>query len=78
MNILTSRTGRWEFLTKEYEHVTYSNFDDIPKDLSNFLEMICFLPDIPPAPHSLSQHEEIHRWNELLETFMEKIYASRN
>ena len=78
MNILTKKTGKWEFLTKEYEHVSYTDFDDIPKDLSNFLEMICFLPDIPPPPHTVQQHEIIHSWNKLMETFMEKIYATRN
>ena len=78
MNILSKVPGRFKFLTNKYEYVEYDNFWDIPEDLSDMKELICFLPDIPDPPHSVQDHEMISRWNEELQKIMRKIYASRN
>lgn len=66
------------FLTNKYEYVEYDNFWDIPEDLSNMKEVICFIPDIPPPPHSVEDHELMYSWNNELQILMKKIYASRN
>jgi len=77
MNILSKRTGKFEFMDKNYSICSYSDFNDIP-DPSEFAEMLCFEPDIPPSPHSVADHEIINGWKDIFKTFMEKIYASRN
>ncbi len=70
-------TGKFEFLDKYYKYHTFNNFRDIPEDLE-ILEIICFLPNIPPPPHTVQQHEEIHMWDITFKELMEKTYASRN
>lgn len=77
MNILNKKPGRFEFLDKNYNFCSYSDWNDVP-DMSNFIELICFLPDIPPPPHSVQEHELIHSWKFKQQEIMEKIYASRN
>ena len=77
VNILVKKPGRFEFLDKNYNFCSYSDFDDIP-DPSNFSELLCFLPDIPPSPHSVQDHELIDSWKGIFTHFMEIIYASRN
>lgn len=37
----------------------YTNYDDIPESFDNVIE---FKPEIPPAPHSAEQHEEMESW----------------
>ena len=78
MNILLDAPGSFKFLTNKYEYVEYNNFWDIPEDLSDMKELICFLPDIPPPPHTIQQHEMIGKWNEELQKIMRKIYATSN
>ena len=45
----------------------YTNFEDIPKSFEN---VITFMPEIPPEPHTEEQHKEIELWqlkfNELM------------
>ena len=53
----------------------YHNYDHIPLDFDN---VIAFLPEIPPAPHTEEQHEEIERWNEKLQKLMEIERARSN
>ena len=77
MNILMKTTGQFEFLDSEYNHLTFNDYNDIPDDIS-IIEIIKFLPDIPPPPHTVQQHEEIHFWNDLFKSLMEKTYATSN
>ena len=46
----------------------YQNFEDIPQSIEN---VITFIPEVPPPPHTDEQHEEmetyIPKMNELLE-----------
>lgn len=37
----------------------YTNYDDIPESFDNVIE---FKPELPPAPHSAEQHEEMESW----------------
>lgn len=76
-SILSKQVGTFVFLLKNNEIGTYTNFKDVPKS-SEIKEIIKFLPEIPPAPHSIQQHEEIHLWQKTFERLMGEIYASRN
>jgi len=77
MNILQKKRGEFTFLTNDMEVVTFDNFNDIP-DASEIKEIITFLPEIPPPPHSVQQHEEIHLWNEKFQELLKEIYATSN
>ena len=77
MNILQKKKGEFTFLTNSMEVVTFDNFDDIP-DVSEIKEIIAFVPEIPPPPHSIQQHEEIHLWNNKFQELLKEIYASSN
>jgi hypothetical protein len=57
--------------------VTFDNFNNIP-DVSEIKEIIAFLPEIPPPPHSVQQHEEIHLWNKKFQELLKEIYATSN
>lgn len=39
--------------------ISYDNYEDIPLEFDNLIE---FLPEIPPGPHTDEQHEEIEQW----------------
>lgn len=39
---------------------TYDDYNQIPLD---FQHIIRFIPEIPPGPHTLEEHEEIESWN---------------
>lgn len=39
--------------------VNYDKYEDIPLEFDNLIE---FLPEIPPGPHTDEQHEEIEQW----------------
>ena len=75
MNLLTKTDGEFVFLIGK-EIKEYNSYDDVPVD--EIREVVKFLPDIPPDPHTLQQHEEIHAWNEEFKNLMRKVYASRN
>lgn len=53
---------------------TYTEYDDIPHDFDNVIK---FLPEIPPEPHTEEQHEEISQWSGRLQRLME-IERKRN
>lgn len=38
---------------------TYDKYEDIPESFDNLIQ---FLPEIPPGPHTDEQHEEIDQW----------------
>ena len=46
----------------------YDCYEDIPDDFDQVRE---FLPEIPPEPHTLAQHEEIDSWNDKFLRLME-------
>jgi len=48
---------------------TYTKYEDIPE---SFDHVIKFLPEIPEAPHTLEQHEEIEQWNDKLQELMKR------
>ena len=73
MSILTKTTGTFTFLTWNHEEVTFTDFQDVPEDLSEFASVICFLPDVPPPPHTLNEHEILYSWNEKFKTTIEKL-----
>ena len=50
----------------------YDRYEDIPDDLDHVIE---FLPEIPPEPHTLQQHEEIETWSDLFLRLMEIEHA---
>jgi hypothetical protein len=76
INILSKRKGSFVFLLNNYEVKEYNDFNDIP-DPSEIMEVISFLPEIPPPPHTVQQHEEIHLWQLTFKKLLEEVYASR-
>ncbi len=77
MNVLQKKPGKFIFLVDGYSVREFNNYDEVPQDL-NIKEIICFLPDIPPPPHTVQQHEEIHLWDLEFTRLMEKTYATSN
>ena len=51
------------------ELTTYKNYNDIPESFDNVIE---FIPEIPPEPHTEEQHEEIGEWNNKLKELMKR------
>ena len=49
--------------------ITYENYNDIPESFDNVIE---FIPEIPPEPHTEEQHEEIGEWNNKLKELMKR------
>lgn len=39
--------------------INYERYEDIPLQFDNLIE---FLPEIPPGPHTDEEHEEIEQW----------------
>jgi len=70
MNILSKTDGEFLFLDKDYNQVSFSDWNDIPEDFE-FSHIVKFLPNIPPAPHTPEQHLEIAEWNKRFENLME-------
>lgn len=75
MNILQKKKGEFTFLTNNMEVVSFDNLDDIP-DASEIKEIIAFLPEVPPPPHTVQQHEEIHQWMNKFQELLKEIYAT--
>ena len=42
----------------------YQNFEDIPESFEN---VIAFIPEMPPPPHTDEQHEEMEKWESKLQ-----------
>ena len=45
----------------------YNTYESIPQTFDNVIE---FLPEIPPGPHSDEQHHEIDMWNTRLKQLL--------
>ena len=48
---------------------TYDKYEDIPQTFDNVIK---FLPEIPPGPHTHEQHEEIDAWGDKLKELMKR------
>ena len=48
---------------------TYHNYDDIPQNIDNVIK---FVPEILPAPHTEEQHQEMSMWNNKLQELMKR------
>ncbi len=70
MNILSKTEGTFHFLDKDYNDVVFTDWNDIPENFE-FSHVVTFLPHIPPPPHTVQQHVEIHEWNKRFEKVME-------
>ena len=55
--------------------VTVHNWEDVPEQ---FDHVIKFAPAVPEPPHTEEQHEEMDKWNDRLQTLMEKERARNN
>ena len=76
LSLLHKKPGRFIFLDESYNTVTFTDYDEVPDDLV-IKEIITFLPEIPPPPHTVQQHEEIHLWDLEFTTLMNKVYGER-
>lgn len=47
----------------------YNRYEDIPNEFDNLIE---FLPEIPPGPHTHEQHEEIDSWHDKFKELMKR------
>ena len=54
---------------------TYTRYEDIPEKFDNVIK---FKPEIPDAPHTEEQHEEIEGWNKKLQKLIERENAISN
>jgi|688.fasta_scaffold1726842_2 hypothetical protein len=54
---------------------TYHNYDDIPEKFDN---VISFIPEIPPGPHTHDEHDEMSLWNEKLKELMKRETNGNN
>lgn len=46
-------------VSKNDQLLIFSCYEDIPEEFDQVLE---FLPEIPPGPHTDAQHDEIAQW----------------
>lgn len=53
---------------RDGQEEVYTEYELIPNDFDNVIE---FLPEIPPGPHTKEQHDEIDAWNDKLQKLME-------
>lgn len=54
---------------------TFTKYEDIPDEFDNVIK---FIPEIPPGPHTHDEHDEIEIWNKRLQQLMEKERARSN
>lgn len=52
---------------------TFDRYEDIPDEFDNVIE---FMPEIPPGPHTQEQHDEIDSWIPRFQRLMEIERAS--
>lgn len=61
------------FVVRIGQHLhTFERYEDIPAEFDHVIE---FLPEIPPAPHTNQQHEEIEAWESRFQRLMEIEHA---
>ena len=49
--------------------LTFNKFEDIPEKIDNIIK---FLPEIPQAPHTPNQHEEMDEWHTKLKELLDR------
>jgi hypothetical protein len=54
---------------------TYTDYNQIPEALDN---VISFMPDYPPSPHTKDDHELIETFTEKFQELMRREHASSN
>lgn len=59
---------RFTFIDKNDNLITVDNVDLIPRDFKNIIE---FIPEVPPPPHTHEQHEELEKWNIIFQELMQ-------
>lgn len=59
---------RFTFIDKNDNLITVDNVDLIPRDFKNIIE---FIPEVPPPPHTHEQHEELDKWNIIFQELMQ-------
>lgn len=47
----------------------YTKFEDIPESFEN---VISFIPEMPPPPHTDEEHEEMEQWEGKLQELMKR------
>jgi len=72
MNILQKKTGHFVFIDGDLKMHTFTDYDEVP-DVSQFSNVIAFLPDIPYPPHTIEEHEIIMQWNEEFKKVLEQM-----
>lgn len=60
--------GVFEILVKGQIEVYY-DYRDIPEEFDNVIK---FIPEIPPGPHTDRQHQEMEKHTELLHDLMKR------
>lgn len=72
MSILRKQKGTFIFLDKDNVMHRFTDYSEV-KDVGQYMTVVCFLPDIPPPPHTVQQHEDMMFWNEELQRILEVI-----
>ena len=68
MNILSSTDG--EFVVKvDGEIQTFTDYNDVPRVVQSVIK---FIPNIPPDPHTIQDHENIAMWEGELKGMIER------
>jgi len=64
------RKMKGRFVIREgNELLLYENYEDIPLVFDNIIE---FLPDVPPGPHTEEQHEWIDKLGDKLDELLKR------
>ena len=72
MSILSNSSGEFEVLLEgDTTTTTYTDYNDIPRD--QLQAVVNFAPNVPPAPHSLNDHESLGDMNAAFESLMEDV-----
>ena len=74
MNLFTNTSGSYVFLDENNDLCEFNDYKDIPEDFKPS-QVIKFVPNIPPPPHSVQDHEVISNWNKLLTDIINKTYG---
>jgi len=53
----------------------FENYEDIPQVFDNVIK---FVPEIPPGPHTHDEHDEMSLWNEKLKELMKRETNGNN
>jgi len=61
-------TGIFKILVGD-KLITYTNYNDIPESFDNVIE---FLPNYPPGPHTEDEHEYMDTYNSFLQDLLKR------